>query len=119
MALWDAFRLDGKKALITGGSRGLGKAMALALAEAGAGLVLVSNNIDNLNNAREELAPTGRKITWIQADLFQPDDVDRMCTVALNEHGPIDILFNNVGGRRENIPLVEQSIADWQRLMDL
>lgn len=119
MSVLDQFRLDGKRVLITGGSRGLGRAMAQSLAEAGAELVLVGREVDTLQKAKEELQPLGHKVQCLQADLFQPEAVDQMCTRALAEHGPIHVLINNVGGRRENIPLEEQSIADWQRLMDL
>jgi gluconate 5-dehydrogenase len=119
MAVLDLFRLDGKRALITAGSRGLGRAMAQALAEAGADLVLVSQNADNLHKAQEELQATGRRVDVLQADLFRPEEVERMCERVLAEFGPIHILINNVGGRRENIPIVEETLADWQRLMDL
>lgn len=119
MSVLDAFNLTGKRALITGGSRGLGKSIALALAEAGADLVLVGKDGNNLKQAQTELGATGRKIDVLEADLFLPMEVDKMCTQALETCGPIDILFNNVGGRRENVKLEDQPIADWLRLMDL
>jgi NAD(P)-dependent dehydrogenase (short-subunit alcohol dehydrogenase family) len=119
MGVLERFRLDGRRALITGGSRGLGRAMAQALAEAGADLVLVGRDPETLTRAREELAPLGRKVELLTADLFSPEAVEGMCATALEAHGPIDVLVNNVGGRRENIPLLEQSLADWQRLIDL
>lgn len=119
MTVLDTFRLDGKRALITAGSRGLGFAMAKALAEAGADLVLVSQNMDNLQRAQQELKNTGHAVDVLVADLYQPAEVEKMCARVLAEHGPIHILINNVGGRRENIPFLEQSVADWLRLMDL
>ncbi len=119
MGVLDLFRLEGKRALITGGSKGLGLAMARALAEVGADLVLVSRDPENLQKAKKELGATGRNIDLVSADLFSPKDVEEMCGKILAEHGPIDILINNVGGRRENIPLLEQSLEDWQRLIDL
>lgn len=119
MSIFDQFRLNGKRALITGGSRGLGRAMALALAEAGADLVLVGRDTETLKQVQEESAKLGRKVAGVQADLFKNADTERMCAEVLQKHGQIDILINNVGGRREDIPLVEQSVADWQRLMDL
>jgi NAD(P)-dependent dehydrogenase (short-subunit alcohol dehydrogenase family) len=119
MGVLDSFRLDGRRALITGGSRGLGRAMAQALAEAGADLVLVGREETSLRQARAELVPLGRRVEVIAADLFQPAAVEQMCSAVLAHQGPIHILVNNVGGRRENIPLEKQALEDWQRLMDL
>ena len=113
------FRLDGKRALITGGSRGLGRAMAQALAEAGADLVIVGRDAANLGQAAAELATTGRKVDAVSADLTTGADAERMCDQVLAELGPIDILINNVGGRRENIATDQMPLADWQRLIDL
>jgi NAD(P)-dependent dehydrogenase (short-subunit alcohol dehydrogenase family) len=119
MSVFDQFRLDGLRALITGGSRGLGRAIAQSLAEAGADLVLVGRDPDSLQKAKGELSALGRKIGTIQADLFDPLAVEHMCSQALANHGPIHILVNNVGGRRENIAIEEQSVASWQKLIDL
>jgi gluconate 5-dehydrogenase len=119
MAVLYRFRLDQRRALITGGSRGLGRAMAQALAEAGADLVLVGRDRDSLERTRTELAPLRRQIDLVDADLTRPEAVEAMCSTVMQQHAPIDILINNVGGRRENIPVLEQSLADWQRLLDL
>ena len=119
MTILDKFQLDGRRALVTGGSRGLGRAMAQALAEAGADLVLVGRDEQTLKQAQAELAALGRRVDVIVADLTTPAAVERMCAQVLGEHGPIDILINNVGGRRENVPVTEQTLADWQRLIDL
>lgn len=119
MSVWDRFRLDGRRALITGGSRGLGRAMAQALAEAGADLVLVGREEASLQQAQEELQELGRHITYLTADLTTPGEVEKMCARALADHGPIHILFNNVGGRRISIATEEMPLEDWQRLIDL
>ena len=118
MNVFDQFRLDGKRALITGGSRGLGLAMAQALAQAGADLVLVGREMASLEDAKKSL-PSDRKIDLLSADLFTPSEVEKMCATVLEKHGPIHILINNVGGRRENIPLETQTVDEWKRLMDL
>ena len=119
MTILDRFRLDAKRALITGGSRGLGRAIAQALAEAGADLVLVGSNRENLLRAENELKPLGRLIDLVVADLFSPEATEAMCDRVLAEHGPIHILVNNVGGRRENVALEATPLETWQRLIDL
>lgn len=119
MNVLDRFRLDGKRALITGGSRGLGRAIAQSFAEAGADLVLVGREIDSLHRAKEEMASLQRRIDVLVGDLFTPAGTQQVCENVLAHHGPIHILVNNVGGRRENIPTETMSLEDWHRLMDL
>ncbi len=119
MSVFEKFRLDGKRALITGGSRGLGLAMARALAEAGADLVLVGRDSESLQNARRELGAFGRRVDLLPADISTPEETERMCRQALAEFGPIHVLINNVGGRRINIPTEQLPREDWQRILDL
>jgi NAD(P)-dependent dehydrogenase (short-subunit alcohol dehydrogenase family) len=115
----DQFRLDGRRALITGGSRGLGRAMAQALAEAGADLVLVGRDADRLNQARDELRATGRQVEAVAADLEDPGAAEQFCARVLTGHSPIDVLINNVGGRRENVATEAMPLETWRRLVDL
>jgi gluconate 5-dehydrogenase len=119
MSVLEKFRLDGRRAVITGASRGLGRAIAQAFAEAGANLVLVGRDEASLSTAEHELSPLGRKPIVLSADMGLPEVAERTCELVLERHGPIDILVNNVGGRRESTPLEKQSLADWQRLIDL
>jgi len=119
MTVFDKFRLDGKRALITGGSRGLGRAMAQAFAEAGADLVLVATDSKNLDHAREELKPLDRRVDLVVADFSSAQQTQQACEYILAEHGPIHVLVNNVGGRRENVALEKTSLETWQRLIDL
>ncbi len=119
MSIWDRFRLDGKRALITGGSRGLGRVMAQALAEAGADLVLVGREQPQLEGAAKELAAFGHRVDLLPADISIPAEAQRMCEKALAEFGPIHILINNVGGRRINVPSEQLPLEDWQRIIDL
>jgi gluconate 5-dehydrogenase len=119
MSIFDRFRLDGKRALITGGSRGLGRAMAQALTEGGADLVLVGRDAANLQSTTHDLAAFGHRVDTIASDITTPAEVQRMCERALADFGPIHILINNVGGRRISIPTEELPLADWQRIMDL
>jgi gluconate 5-dehydrogenase len=119
MSVLDRFRLDGRRALITGGSRGLGRAIAQAFAEAGADLVLVGRELETLQRAKEELTPLNRRVDILRGDLFTPAGTRQACETVLADHGPIHVLVNNVGGRRENIPTEDMAVEDWQRLMDL
>jgi NAD(P)-dependent dehydrogenase (short-subunit alcohol dehydrogenase family) len=119
MGVMDTFRLEGRRALITGGSRGLGRAVAQALAEAGADLVLVGRDPNTLRQAGDELRSLGRYVATLVADVGDGAAAEAMCARALVEHGPIDILVNNVGGRRENIATEAMPLETWKRLLDL
>jgi NAD(P)-dependent dehydrogenase (short-subunit alcohol dehydrogenase family) len=119
MSVLDQFRLDGRRALVTGGSRGLGRAIAQSLAEAGADLVLVGRDQASLARAQQELQATGRQVVTLTGDLSLPAETERVCAEVLRSQGPIDILVNNVGGRRENIATEEMSLERWRELMDL
>lgn len=115
----DKFRLDGKRALITGGSRGLGLQMALALADAGADLVLVGRDAGQLDVAGAEIRARGRQAWLHRADVADPAACDAMCDWALGEVGGIDILFNNVGGRLANLSPQDTSVDQWLGFMNL
>jgi NAD(P)-dependent dehydrogenase (short-subunit alcohol dehydrogenase family) len=119
VSVLDKFRLDGRRALVTGGSRGLGRAMAGAFAEAGADLILVGRDADSLERARAELVQLGHDVRIVAADLSSGEAAEQLCDTLLRDHRPIDILVNNVGGRRENIATEEMPLETWQRLMDL
>src|SRR5579864_3595272 len=95
MAL-EIFDLTGKVALVTGGSKGLGKAMARGLAEAGADVVISSRSEGELRAALDEiLTGTGRKGKLVVADMSKRTDVERLAKTALDQMGRIDILINN------------------------
>lgn len=119
MNVLDQFRLDGRRAVVTGASRGLGFEMARALAEAGAELVISSRDAGKLATAVGELAAAGHRATGIVADLNAPEAAVEFCEQVLTEHAPIDILVNNVGGRRINYPTEEFPEDEWQRMLDL
>lgn len=119
MSIFDRFNLTGRRALITGGSRGLGLEMARALAQAGAEIIITGSSEANLVAATEELIHDCHAVTCIQADLSKPEEAERLCDIVLKEHAPIDILINNVGGRRINTPTEDLPLADWQRIIDL
>ena len=119
MPVLDRFRLDGRRALITGGSRGLGRAVAQAFAEAGAALILVGRDADSLEQARGELAALGGAVAVVAADVSDGPGAEAMCQRVLAEHGDVDILVNNVGGRRQDIATEDMPLETWQRFIDL
>jgi NAD(P)-dependent dehydrogenase (short-subunit alcohol dehydrogenase family) len=115
----DLFNLSGKVALVTGGSKGLGKAMARGLAEFGADIVISSRHEEELRPALDEiLKDTGRRGRFIVADMGRRDDVRSLAKAALEQMGRVDILINNAG---TNVPQVIDEIkdADWDRVMEI
>lgn len=119
MSVLDRFRLDGKRLFITGGSRGLGREMALAIAEAGADAILVGRDQPSLDKTAADIRSRGRVATTIVADVGVPAEAERACREALDQAGKIDILINNVGGRRIDIPTTEMPLEKWQWVLDL
>jgi NAD(P)-dependent dehydrogenase (short-subunit alcohol dehydrogenase family) len=118
MSVLDRFRLDGKRLFITGGSRGLGREMALAIAEAGADVILVGRDADSLARTAADIRALGRQAWRLRADAATPADCERACRDAL-ALGPIDILINNIGGRRVNVPIEDESLELWHQMLDL
>jgi gluconate 5-dehydrogenase len=119
MGVLDRFRLDGRTAMITGGSRGLGRAMAQALAEVGADLVLVGRDGGALGEAKADLAALGRRVDLVNGDVGTPEGAAAACDEVLRIGRPIDVLFNNVGGRRIDLPTETMPLAEWQKYFDL
>jgi NAD(P)-dependent dehydrogenase (short-subunit alcohol dehydrogenase family) len=114
----DSFHLEGKVALITGGARGLGRTMAIALGEAGADLALVGRSRESCEEAGTEIArATGRKVRAFAADVTSTADVTRVTAEITKACGSIDILVNNAGTNIRGT--VEQlSEADWDNVID-
>ena len=119
ITLLDQFRLDGKCILITGGSRGFGRAIALAAAEAGADVMLVARDPDALARTADEVRERGRKVWTFVADIADPAVCEDLCRKALAEGRPIDILVNNVGGRNVDVAIENSDLATWQQFIDL
>ncbi|MCB1433793.1 MAG: SDR family oxidoreductase [Alphaproteobacteria bacterium] len=119
MSVLDSFRLDGKRMFITGGSRGFGRAIALAAAEAGADIVLNARDATVLEQTADEVRQRGRKAWTIAADIADPAVCEEACRKVLAEPGGIDILVNNVGGRNLDVPVEDTSLATWQQFIDL
>ena len=94
----ERFRLDGKVAVITGAGRGIGAASALALAEAGADVLLSARTADQLEQVAKEVQALGRRAVVVPADLSDLDAVAALAQTAVDELGRLDVVVNNVGG---------------------
>src|SRR5438046_8313611 len=92
------FSFEGKKALVTGGGRGIGRAIALALAKQGADLALAARSRDELDAVADEIRSLGRKVTVHPVDLANTNEAVTMVNTAAGELGALDILVNNAGG---------------------
>ena len=119
MNVLDRFRLDGKRLMVTGGSRGFGRAIALACAEAGADVVLVARDPEALARTADEVRARGRQAWTYAADVGRPDVCEDLCQRVLAEVAPIDILVNNVGGRNMDVAIENCDLATWQGFVDL
>ncbi|HEV2784019.1 MAG TPA: SDR family oxidoreductase [Actinophytocola sp.] len=94
----DLFRLDDKVAVVTGAGRGIGAATAIALAEAGADVVISSRTESDLARVAKQIEAAGRRAAVVPADLSELDSMARLAAVARDELGRLDIVINNVGG---------------------
>ena len=112
------FNLQGKTALVTGGSRGLGLQMAQALGEAGARVVLTSRKAQALEAATAELQAQGIDAQWIAADCAKEEDILRLVAETVQRVGPIDILVNNAGASW-GAPAESHPVAAWDKVMNL
>jgi NAD(P)-dependent dehydrogenase (short-subunit alcohol dehydrogenase family) len=113
------FDLSGRVALVTGGSKGLGKAMARIFAEAGADIVISSRHEDELQSALAEItAGTEVRGKYIVADMTDRADVDRLSKEALNHLGHVDIVVNNAGSNQPQ-ELEKTTDESWDRIIEL
>lgn len=111
------FSLAGKRALVTGASRGIGQAMAMALAEAGADVICASSSANGCDNTVEQISKLGTvNVTQMYADLSDMQAVESMAEQALAQWGGIDILVNN-GGTIFREPAVSFPLDAWQRVL--
>lgn len=113
----DFFSLNGKVAMVTGGNTGLGQGYAVALAKAGADLVIPTYD-KNWDETRELIEAEGRKVVFVQADLTKKEDRENVIKVSMDSFGKIDILVNNAGTIRR-APLLEYKEEDWNAVMDI
>ena len=97
MGILDTFRLDGRVAIVTGASSGLGVVFAKALAEAGADLALGARRVDRLDETRAAIEDLGRRALAVPTDVSKPEDCQNLVDKTMEEFGRVDILVNNAG----------------------
>ena len=113
------FSLEGKIAVVSGASRGLGEAMAFALAGAGADLAILGRDQSTIDGVAERITDaTGRRVLSLAADVGRVADIEKAVPAIVAEFGQIDILLNNAGINKR-IPAMEISEADWDAVIDV
>ena len=112
-------RLDGRSAIVTGGSKGLGLAMATRYAASGADLAILARNADALERARAAIAEKGRgRVVAIACDVSKADEIERAYATAVRDLGKVDIVVNNAGtSQRGNFEEITDEV--WQADLDL
>jgi 3-oxoacyl-[acyl-carrier protein] reductase len=98
-------RVDSKNAIVTGAARGIGRAIALKLANEGANVVIIDVNLDQANETAKEIEKLGRKSIAMKVDVTSYNDVEKMVQTVAKEWGSVDILVNNAGITRDNLIL--------------
>jgi NAD(P)-dependent dehydrogenase (short-subunit alcohol dehydrogenase family) len=113
------FDLTGKTALVTGASRGIGRAIAVAFADAGADVALVARSADGLAETAEAVTAVGRKAIVIPADVTSYDAVADAVAAAIDQLGYLDIVVNNAGGSNFMVPFRDLRLSGWDKLIQL
>lgn len=110
-------KLDDRIAIVTGAGQGIGKAIALRLANAGADVAIMDINLSAAEAAAQEIEGVGRKALPLQADVSQASEVNTAVTQVLSTFGRVDILVNNAGIAGRTLPLTELEETDWNAVM--
>ncbi len=118
MSVLDAFSLTGRVSVVTGGNRGIGRALATALAEAGSDVVLLVRDSGGTETALAELAALGVRAVAVTADVTQPAQVQRAVDEVLDRLGRVDVLVNNAGTCIHK-PALDVTPEDWRAVMDV
>jgi NAD(P)-dependent dehydrogenase (short-subunit alcohol dehydrogenase family) len=111
--------MEGKVAIVTGGSAGIGRATALAFAARGARVVVADVEEEGGRETVEMVERDGGEAVFVATDVSSPDDVERMVATAKERFGRLDIAFNNAGIEGDLAPLVEYSLDTWNRIVGI
>lgn len=119
MGIIEKMRLDGKRILVTGGARGIGKAVATAFTEAGADVAIVDIELERAQNTAAELAEvSGRKVIAVKTDVTDPKQVNDMIETVVSQLGGLEVAFCNAG-TCINVPAEEMTYEQWRKVIDL
>jgi NAD(P)-dependent dehydrogenase (short-subunit alcohol dehydrogenase family) len=115
----ELFSLAGKKALVTGASRGIGQVIAVAFARAGADVALAARTAEGLAATAKEIRDLGREAVEIPADLTARDTAEDVVRTAIKELGHLDIVVNNAGGSNFVVPFLDMRVSGWEKVLRL
>jgi len=118
MSLLDRFRLDGRVAIVTGASSGLGAAFALGLAEAGADVAICARRVEKLDATAERVRALGRRCVAVPADVAKPEDCTRVVEETVRELGRVDVLVNNAGVGTA-VPATRETPEQFRQVIDV
>src|SRR4051794_14453668 len=118
MGVLDLFKLDGKVAIVTGASSGLGVAFAEALADAGADIAICARRVEKLEETRKKVEATGRRCIAVKADVAKPDDCQRVVDETVEQLGKVDVLINNAGIGTA-VPATREDPDEFRKVIDI
>ncbi|WP_291914570.1 SDR family NAD(P)-dependent oxidoreductase [Chitinophaga sp. CB10] len=112
-------KLNGKVAIVTGGSKGIGKAIAEALLKEGAKVVISARNADEVEDTAATLRLSGYDVTAVAADMSKKADLEQLVAAALHRYGRIDILVNNAGTIDTFAPIADITLDQWRYIFEV
>ena len=118
MTILDAFSLEGKVAVITGASSGLGVAFATGFADAGADVAICARRVEKLEQTKEQVEALGRRCVAVQADVANPDDCNRVVEETVAQLGKVDVLVNNAGIGTA-VPATRETPDEFRKVIDV